>query len=547
MNETEADLLTLEAPDRVAAVPTAEPPSNLPALFEAQVEKTPYNKALLFEAESLSYAELNRRANRLAHYLIRRGVGPECIVALALPRSIEMIVGLLAISKAGAAFLPLDLDYPSESLSLMIEDAAPAYILTDDATAPTLAQDAPLIRLDEPRLTHELIGLPDYNPSDADRLQPLLPRNAAYVIYTSGSTGRPKGVVVTHVGIPSLAAEQIERFAVTRDARVLQYCPVSFDGVVAELCHSLLAGATLVLAPAERLKGKQLIQLIAEQAVTHVTLTPSILSVVERGALASVSSLIVAAEACPPELVKRWAPGRRMVNAYGPTETTVCATISDALRGGDKPPIGRPIQNTDVYVLDDNLRPLPVGVEGELYVAGAGLARGYLNRSALTAERFVANPFAPPGSRMYRTGDLARWRPDGMLDFLGRADHQVKIEGYRIELGEIEAALLQLPAVAQAAAMAREDRAGHKWLVAYVVPAKGVELDGEALRQELATKLPHYMVPAVIVFADALPLSPNGKLDRKALPTLENTVAGRVRRTLRSFARIGGLTSEEVR
>ncbi|MCG1042707.1 non-ribosomal peptide synthase/polyketide synthase [Mycetohabitans sp. B8] len=455
---------------------TAQPicEATLPALFEAQEAKAPDAIALVFEDQHVSYAELNAQANRLAHYLIAEGIGPEDIVALALPRSPQMISALLGILKAGAAYLPLDPDYPRERLAFMLEDAQPKRILTHASSAKRLPHEyTAVLHLDHPAVYAALTQLPESNPSDIHRLRPLSPRHPAYVIYTSGSTGKPKGVVVTHAGSHNLTAAQIKCFSLSPNSRVLQFASLSFDAAFWELCMSLLSGATLVLGRSEQLlPGDALAKLTSEQAITHVTLPPSALAALPADSLTTCSHLIVAGEACPPHLVEQWSQARHMTNAYGPTEATVCAAMRRFLPGDAvtevASSIGRPIDNTQLYVLDDHLQPVPAGVSGELYIGGIGLARGYLNRPDLTAERFVAAPFGPAGVRLYRTGDLARWRADGTLDFLGRADHQVKLRGFRIEPGEIEAVLCRHPAVAQAAVIAREDRPGHTQLVGYV-------------------------------------------------------------------------------
>ncbi|MEV4432052.1 amino acid adenylation domain-containing protein [Streptomyces sp. NPDC049585] len=507
----------------------------LPELFEAQAARTPQAVALVHGGTTLTYAELDERANRLAHHLAGLGVGPERIVAVALPKSAALVVAQLAVVKAGGAYLPVDPEYPAERIAYMLDDAAPLCVVTDAATRDRLPQAVPVVDLDGTDLT----GRPVHAPQ-----RTAVPANPAYVIYTSGSTGRPKGVVVTHTGISSLAAGQIEVFGVTPDSRVLQFASPSFDAATSEMCMALLAGATLVLASRdELLPGEDLVRTLAHHRITHATLPPAALAVLPDGALPDGMTLVVAGEACAPDQVARWSTGRRMINAYGPTETTVCATMSGPVSGAVTPPIGRPIANAQVYVLDAALRPVPAGVPGELYVAGAGLARGYHGRPDLTAGRFVADPYGPAGSRMYRTGDLARWDEDGQLHFVGRADNQVKVRGFRIELGEIEAVLAAHDGVAQAAVIVREDRPGDRRLVAYVVGDTG------GLREHAAAELPEYMVPSAFVALDALPLTPNGKLDHKALPApgQGERPAGRTPRTPREellcdlFAEVLGL------
>ncbi len=492
------------------------PAATLPALFEAQAARTPDAPATASETGELTYAQLNARANRLARLLADRGVGPERSVAVALPRSADLVVSLLAVVKAGGAYLPVDPDYPADRIAYMLDDAAPALILTDTARAARFgAADVPLLLVDQA----DTSGYDAADLTDADRAAPLTADHPAYTIYTSGSTGRPKGVVVTHTGLASLAAGQIDGFAVEAGSRVLLFASPSFDAAVSELCVALLSGSCVVLAAADHLlPGAPLAALLAAQRITHATLPPSALARLADDDLPAGMTLTVAGEACPPHLVERFSPGRRMINAYGPTESTVCASMSGPLAGPVVPPMGRPIVNTRLYVLDSALRPAAPGVPGELYIAGDGLARGYHRRPALTAERFVADLYGPAGARMYRTGDLALRRPDGDLEFVGRADSQVKIRGFRVETGEVESALAAHPAVARAAVIAREDRPGDKRLVGYAVPVPGAALDRDALRARLAEALPDYMVPSAIVALDALPLTPNGKLDRKALP-----------------------------
>ncbi|GAA4791374.1 non-ribosomal peptide synthase/polyketide synthase [Streptomyces ziwulingensis] len=487
------------------------PVATLPELFQRRAAAAPDAVALADGDRQWSYGELDRAANRLAHLLIARGVGPEETVALALPRGAETVVAQLAVAKAGGAFLPVDPDYPERRREFMVRDAGVRLVLDD----PAAVRDA---------------GGPDTAPTDADRTAALTPDHPAYVIYTSGSSGTPKGVTVTHRGLAGFAAAAAERYAAGPGDRVLQFASPSFDASVLELCVSLLSGATLVTGEEGPLVGERLAQVLAERRISHTLIPPAALATVEpetAGALPHLRTLIVGAETCPPDLVERWAPGRRMINSYGPTEATVVATWTGPLSpGAGAPPIGRPAGATRVYVLDAALRPVPPGVTGELYVAGPGLARGYLHRPALTARRFLADPFGAPGERMYRTGDLVRWGADGELRFTGRADDQIKLRGFRIEPGEIEGALRRSPQVRDAVVTVRTDGSnpspsgGPGRLVAYVVPTEDdpASLPVAALREHLAGLLPPHMVPAVFVPLERLPLTPNGKTDRHALP-----------------------------
>ncbi|GAA1964836.1 hypothetical protein GCM10009754_41020 [Amycolatopsis minnesotensis] len=570
------------------------PLAPLPTLVEARVRATPDAVAVRFDGAESTYAELNERANRLAHHLVRLGIGPEDVVALAFPRSTEMIVAWLAVLKAGAAYLPIDPGYPAERIEYMLVDAEPALALTVRAVADQLAGlGADVLAIDDQSTVDALTRCPASDVTDADRRHALSVDNAAYVIYTSGSTGKPKGVTVTHRGIGNVAATHVDRLGLDATSRFLLVVSISFDVSMADIAMTLLAGATLVVPPPEaRAAGDDLAALIEGNAITHTDVVASMLASMPERDLPTLRGFVVGGEACTAELVRKWAPGRTMMQVYGPTETTVVATMSDPLGGpldGDAPPIGRPIPNAVVRVLGADLRPVPPGVTGELYITGAGLARGYRHRRGLTAERFVADPYCASadtaarsgsvggggwvtgdtaarsasvggggrvtadtaarsasvggggwatGGRMYRTGDLVRWRADGNLEFVGRDDNQVKIRGFRIELGEVEAAVSGHDAVRQAVVIAREDQPGLKRLVAYVVPDGGAALDPVDLRAHAAAVLPEYMVPSAFVVLDAIALTANGKVDRRALPApdLSGIVSGRAPRTAREQA-----------
>jgi amino acid adenylation domain-containing protein len=545
------DLLTAGEHDRILGEwnATASPgiESTVPQLFAAQVASTPAATALISGDLTLTYAELDARASKLAHLLIARGVGPETIVAIAMPRSADSVTALLAVSKAGGAYLPLDLADPPQRIGLVLAEARPAVTITTTAVqdqwpAGSAALPAPLL-LDDPAVRRDLAAALDDDVTDAGRLASLRPAHPAYLIYTSGSTGTPKGVLVSHHGIASMAAAQQRSLGLGPGRRVLQFASPGFDAAVWELCMALLSGAALVLAAPELLlPGPSLAELCETHAVTHATLPPTALTSLTSvdAKLPAGMTLVLAGEACPPALVTHWSAGRLMVNAYGPTESTVCATMNTRVSVLDgSVPIGQPVVNTRVYVLDGGLRLVPAGVTGELYIAGAGLARGYLNRPGLTASRFVADPFGPAGERMYRTGDLVRWTADGALVFAGRADDQVKLRGFRVEPGEVEAVLAACPAVAQAVVIVREDQPGSKRLVAYIVPAASTTgFDPAPVRAHLASVLPDFMVPAAFVPLPAIPLTASGKVDRRALPEpeLAGAVASREPRTDRERA-----------
>lgn len=501
--------------------------------FAAQVARVPEAVAVRAGGRSLTYAELDARANRLAHLLVGLGVGPETRVALLRERSVDLVVATLAVLKAGGTYVPLHHGYPPGRIDRIVAETSARVVICDRATHERVVtalhaagsattggiggpSPAPVVLLDDdPRIA----GQPDRDPGVAG-----LPDQLAYVMYTSGSTGAPKGIGITHRDVLSLAFDQ--RWRVDHD-RVLLHSPHAFDASTYELWVPLLNGSTVVVAPEGDLDTATL-DLITAERVTAVFLTTALFNLVveqDPHRLADVREVWTGGEFVSPAAVRRLlasCPRTTVCHVYGPTETTTFA-VCHPMRAPypvreDNVPIGRPMDNTRAYVLDDRLVLVPPGVAGELYLAGAGLARGYLGRPALTAERFVADPFGPPGSRMYRTGDVVRWLQDGNLEFVGRADRQVKIRGFRIELGEIEATLARCAGVGQAAVLAREDQPGDRRLVAYVVPAAGAGVDAATMRQQVAELLPDYMVPAAYVMLDALPLTANGKLDRESLP-----------------------------
>jgi amino acid adenylation domain-containing protein len=481
-------------------------------LFEAQAAQTPNQPALRWHGQEISYAELDQRANRLAWRLRQLGAGPERPIGLLWPRSPEAVVGLLAILKAGGVYLPLDPGLPEARLAYLLADAQPALVLTPAALRRRLPADYPSLCPDEAEQVQALAALPADPPQPAPCAE-----QAAYLIYTSGSTGQPKGVLVGHQAACNLAWAQARAYGLGPGCRLLQFASWAFDAALAEILRTLTSGACLVLAePEELLPGPGLIELLRREDVTHLTMPPSALAALPQADLPALRCLIVGGEACPEELVSRWGNGRNFLNAYGPTEAAVCATFARCRPGSGKPSIGRPLANVRAYVLDGRLCPCPVGVPGELYLGGVGLARGYRGRPGLTAEQFVPDPFGEPGGRLYKTGDRVRWRADGQLDFLGRADEQLKVRGYRIEPAEVEAALVQHPQVAAAAVAARSGR-----LVGYVVGKEGAAPSARDLRSFLHKQLPEYLVPTAFVTLGRLPRTPSGKLDRKALPEPE--------------------------
>jgi amino acid adenylation domain-containing protein len=483
-------------------------------LFEAQAARAPDAVAVELEGETLSYGALNERANRLAHHLAGLGVRPETRVGICLERGTEMIVSVLAVLKAGGAYVPLDPAYPAERLAFVLADAAVPVLVTQESLRAALPAGDGVTVVSVDGDGESIAAQPAENPEPG-----VSPEQLAYVIHTSGSTGTPKGVMVPHRGVPNLAYAQARRFGIDGTSRVLQFASLSFDAAVAEIFDALLTGATLVMASREELlPGPGLLETLRRGRVTVATLPPSVLAMLPPDDLPALRTVVSAGEAVDAATVERWSGGRAFVNAYGPTETTVCATSAACEADGRAPAIGRALENVRVYVLDAAGRPAPVGVPGELYVGGVGVARGYLGRPGLTAGKFVPDPFGgETGARLYRTGDRARWRADGALEYLGRLDEQVKVRGFRIEPGEIEAALRRHAAVRECVVVAREDAYGGTRLVGYIVG----KADPDALRAHLRGSLPDYMVPSAFVFLDALPLTPNGKLDRKALPAPE--------------------------
>ncbi|MDF5731043.1 MAG: amino acid adenylation domain-containing protein [Rhizonema sp. PD38] len=540
--------------------------------------------AVVFDLQQLTYRELNIRANQLAHHLQKLGVVPDVLVGICVERSPEMIIALLGIFKAGGAYLPLDPSLPQERLNFMLEDAKISVLLTHSSLAPLFKRSQ---RPDARKLANVALtgdarsplasplgrGLANAtltqspaegNPPAALPHLDLVPKvearsvswvdllsvvnidedwaiitqhsqenptscvtydNLAYVIYTSGSTGKPKGVLLQHRGLSNLAEAQIKVFNLQPSNRILQFASLSFDASIFEIVMALRTGATLYLAnKGSLLPGQPLLQLLQEKAITHVTLPPAVLAILPTESLPALQTMICAGESCTDDIVKRWWNSqRRFFNAYGPTEATVWSSVTEINHISEKPSIGRPIANTQIYILDKHFHPLPIGITGELYIGGEGLAQGYINCPELTAERFIPNPFADKnGVRLYKTGDLARARQDGNIEFLGRIDHQVKIHGFRIELSEVETVLIQHKNVKKAIVIAKKNVSGDKYLVAYIVSNVETQNFASLLRNFLKEKLPEYMVPKAFVVLDSLPLNKSGKVDRWALTELDS-------------------------
>ncbi len=488
-------------------------------LIAEWAQKQPQKTALIFEDQHWSYETLDKKANQLGHYLHRLGVGPDSIVGICLDRSPEMIMAILGVFKAGAAYLPIDPNYPPERIRYMIDDSQVRFIITDEAGQGRLhGTKARMLLIDQ---THLLADMPDDDPQIQTDL-----KNLAYIIYTSGSTGKPKGTMLQHLGLANVLESTRRNYYVNQNSRTLQFASFSFDASVEEIFSTLTAGATLILARKETLLSLgELIELMKKHHITNVTLPPSVLNILQPEDFPSLTSVVSAGEKCHPDLARRWAKNRHFINGYGPTEATICTTSYEVPETFDRDtvPIGKPVQNVRVYVLDAYGNLSPIGIPGELYISGPGLARGYWNKPDLTAEKFIPNPFDDDSewhSRLYRTGDLVRWLPDGNLEFLGRIDYQVKVRGFRIELGEIEAALLDHEQIKEAAVIAKTMQ-NETRLIAYYVPREKGSLQTAELKQHLLKRLPDYMIPNLFVEMDKLPLTVNGKIDRQKLPDPE--------------------------
>ena len=497
------------------AVEPLEDDARIHDLFARQAARTPDAVAVRCQGESCTYAELNARANQLARYLRARGVTTEMLVGLSVERSIDMVVGLLGILKAGGAYVPLDPSYPADRLAFMLDDAAVSVLVTQ----------APLLDV-IPGGRRQAICLdrdwPEISLEGASDLEPLGGGgNLAYVIYTSGSTGRPKGVQIPHRAVVNFLRTMAQQPGLGSADVLVSVTTLSFDISGLEMYLPLMVGARVVVATRDDVTdGRQLQTLLETEGATVMQATPATWRLlVEAGWTGPGLKMLCGGEGLPQELAAQLIErGAELWNLYGPTETTIWSTAEKLGRGNGNVTIGRPIANTQTYVLDRNFQPLPVGVPGELYIAGDGLSRGYRQRPDLTAERFLPNPFGPPGSRMYRTGDLARFLADGRIECLGRVDHQVKVRGFRVELGEVESAVAGHPAVKETVVFAEEVGAGDTRLVAYVVYQPGESLTASELRKLVRETLPEYMVPSFFVKLDRIPLTPNGKVNRRALP-----------------------------
>nr|WP_314142342.1 non-ribosomal peptide synthetase [uncultured Rhodococcus sp.] len=490
----------------------------LPQLLSAAVEMDPHRDALVLGDHTLSYAEVDRRSSQMARLLIRQGVGPEDVVAIAISRSIESVLALWAVAKSGAAFVPVDPTYPADRVRHMLSDSGASVGLTTGEFVDRLPQDCTWTVIDDSDFATAVAGVSADRVALTDRLAPLRGTNTAYIIYTSGSTGVPKGVVVTHAGFANLAAEQQARYGTSATSRTLHFASPSFDASILELLMAIAAGSTMVIVPTSTFGGLELSELLRQQRVTHAFVTPAALASVEPDGLDTLEVVVTGGENCPSELVEVWGRGRKFFNAYGPTETTVVSTISPQLSPGDPVTIGDAITGTTAHVLDRRLRPVPNGVAGELYLAGAGVTRGYGGKPSLTSNRFVADPFADVPARMYRTGDVVRRTSAGAMQFVGRNDFQVKIRGFRIELGEIDSALAAHPSVRFAITIDRPGDGGEVALVSYVRLGPDAQPSVEELTEFARKALPKHMIPSSIMVVDEVPLTPSGKVDRARLP-----------------------------
>lgn len=487
--------------------------SGIHHLFEQQAEQTPDAIAVVDEKQQISYQELNQRSNQLAHYLQKQGIHSEALIGICFDRSIDMLVALLGVLKAGAAYLPLDPTYPQARLNFMCQDAKISLLITQQQWMQQFVQTK--FSLECPILCFDQRSLDPFSQQNPTRS--VQPENLAYVIYTSGSTGRPKPVLIEHRGLCNLAIAQRQIFNPHSHDQILQFASLCFDAAIFEIIMALQVGATLHLVQPNSLVGSRFVHLLRDRGITLITLPPSLLQLLPVNQLPQLKTIISAGEACSPDLVSRWTKDdRRFFNAYGPTEATVWSTVTELQSPETTPSIGRAIPNTQLYVLDQSLQPVPIGIPGELYIGGAGVARGYLHRLELTAERFIANPFTSNSTKLFKTGDRVRYRSDGCLEFLGRIDQQIKIRGYRIECGEIESVLSQHPSI-QSTAVVISDSSEHQQLIAFVVLQAQHSLNTTELRHFLQQTLPAYMIPSRFVPTDALPLTPNGKIDRAVL------------------------------
>nr|WP_280384294.1 non-ribosomal peptide synthetase [Nocardia wallacei] len=520
----------LSAPAPAVAAPAERPEVTLlPELLAAAVDDNPDGVAVVLadaaqRLDELEYVDLDERSTRLARMLIGRGIGPEDLVAVGIPRSVESVLAVWAIAKTGAGFVPVDPNYPTERIAHMVADSRAVLGLTVGELATGLPGELPWLTLGTAELERELDGYASDPVTDADRVRPLRAEHPAYAIYTSGSTGTPKGVIVTQAGLAGFCAEQRERYRVTSSSRTLHFASPSFDASVLELLLAVGGAATMVVAAPTVYGGPELAALLRRERVTHAFITPSALASVDPEGLDKLRVVVAGGEACPPDLVQRWVipiAGRRtreLYNGYGPTETTIMTNISTPLVPGERVTIGGPIRGITEYVLDERLSPVPDLAVGELYITGAQLSRGYHERPALTAARFVANPFDPAGGRLYRTGDLVRRTGDGDVEYLGRNDFQVKIRGFRIELGEIDAVLAGHEAIDFAVTVGHELPSGATILVSYVHAVAEATVRVEELTALAEARLPAHMVPTTVMVLEEIPLTPVGKLDRAALP-----------------------------